>query len=253
MGHNDTRDFDPFLMLDAFDSKNKEDYIKGFPWHPHRGIETVTYLVSGEIEHGDSLGNRGSIKDGGCQWMTAGSGIIHQELPMPSERLLGVQLWLNLPAADKMTAPKYMDLPLEKIPVAVEQKGKVHIISGHYKGIEGATLGEHVKMLYLDIELEPGGTWEIETDPDSTVFVYILQGGGNFQPEGNNIISEKHGILFGRGDTLGVTASGEGVRFLLISGKPLREPIAWGGPIVMNTRQELEQAYRELDENTFIK
>ncbi|MGE5678224.1 MAG: pirin family protein [Pseudomonadota bacterium] len=253
IGRYDVRDFDPFLMLDAFDSRNKEDYIKGFPWHPHRGIETVTYLVSGEIEHGDSLGNNGSIKDGGCQWMTAGSGIIHQELPKPSERLLGVQLWLNLPSADKMTEPKYRDLSVEKIPVAVEEKGKVHIISGHYKGMEGATQGEHVKLLYLDVELEPGCIWEVNTDPASTAFAYVLQGRGDFQPEGDGNISEKHGILFGQGDTLRVKASEEGVRFLLFSGKPLREPIAWGGPIVMNTRQELEQAFRELDENTFIK
>jgi redox-sensitive bicupin YhaK (pirin superfamily) len=152
-----------------------------------------------------------------------------------------------------MTEPKYRDLPVEKIPVAVEEKGKVHIVSGHYNGMEGAALGEHVRMLYLDVELESGCTWGISTDPDSTAFAYVLQGGGNFQPDGNEIIAEKHAILYSVGDTIRVTASGEGVRFLLLSGKPLREPIAWGGPIVMNTREELEQAFRELDENRFIK
>ncbi len=252
-GYNDVKELDPFLMLDAFDSSNPDDYVKGFPWHPHRGIETITYLISGDIEHGDSLGNKGSIKDGDCQWMTAGSGIIHQEMPKPCNRMLGVQLWLNLPSGDKMSAPKYKDILEEDIPVVDEAGNKVHVISGIYKGVQGAFSGNHVKLVYLDAEIKPAGEWSISTDAESTLFVYIIEGEGYFDPENKELIAERHAILFNKGDTLYVRASGKGMRLLLLSGKPLREPIAWGGPIVMNTREELEQAFRELDENKFIK
>lgn len=253
IGYNDTKEFDPFLMLDAFDSVNPDDYTKGFPWHPHRGIETITYLINGDIEHGDSLGNKGSILDGDCQWMTAGSGIIHQEMPKPCDRMLGVQLWLNLPSKDKMTAPKYGDILKENIPIVDETDSKIHIISGKYNGVKGAFEGDFVKPLYLDVEVKPEGEWSFNTEKDSTLFVYIIQGEGSFDPQKNELTMEKHAILFNEGDSFWVKASEKGMRFLLLSGKPLKEPIAWGGPIVMNTKEELNQAFKDLDENKFIK
>ena len=191
IGHADTREFDPFLMLDAFDSRNPDDYIKGFPWHPHRGIETITYLIQGDIEHGDSLGNKGSILNGECQWMTAGSGIIHQEMPKPSPRMLGVQLWLNLPAKDKMVPPKYHGITKDDIPVIDEGDKKIHIIAGTYQGTAGAMAGEHVKPVYLNVELSPSAEWVLDTDRESTVFVYILQGKGYFGPMNEEMIAEK--------------------------------------------------------------
>lgn len=253
LGHRDTQDFDPFLMLDAFDSIDPEDYVKGFPWHPHRGIETITYLIWGDIEHGDSLGNTGSILDGECQWMTAGSGIIHQEMPKTCERMLGVQLWLNLPAKDKMTAPQYHGISADSIPVVDEVTRKIHIIAGTYKGKPGAFAGDHVKPLYLDVEMNPGAEWELDTDREATVFVYIVQGEGNFGPASNDLIAAKRAVLFDVGDKFQVKAGANGIRFLLLAGKPLKEPIAWGGPIVMNTRGELDLAFQELREKTFVK
>ena len=253
IGYNDVKDFDPFLMLDAFDSTNSDDYTKGFPWHPHRGIETVTYLISGDIEHGDSLGNNGSILDGDCQWMTAGSGIVHQEMPKACERMLGAQLWINLPAKDKMVPPKYRDILNRNVPVVEENGNKVRIICGTYKGVHGAIQGDYVKPLYMDVDLKAGSEWTLDTDRDSTLFLYIVQGEGIFDTDGEKYISEKHAILFNEGDTMRVKATAKGVRFLLMSGKPLREPIAWGGPIVMNTKEELDQAFRDLDEGNFIK
>jgi len=253
IGHDDTKDFDPFLMLDAFDSVNPNDYIKGFPWHPHRGIETITYLIQGDIEHGDSLGNKGSILNGECQWMTAGSGIIHQEMPKSSNRMLGVQLWLNLPAKDKMVPPKYHGITEVDIPVIDEGDRKIHIIAGTYKGKSGAIEGDYVKPVYLDVEVNPGAEWSLDIDMVATLFVYIMQGDGAFGPAGADLISAKHALLFDEGTKFKVKASDKGVRFLLMSGKPLREPIAWGGPIVMNTKEELNLAFKELDENKFIK
>jgi redox-sensitive bicupin YhaK (pirin superfamily) len=251
-GYHETKDFDPFLMLDAFDSTDPKDYIKGFPWHPHRGIETITYLIKGDIEHGDSLGNKGSILDGQCQWMTSGSGIIHQEMPQPSDRMLGVQIWLNMPAEHKMSPPRYCGILKEDIPVIEEQGQEVRIISGSYKGHKGAVEGEYVKPLYLDVEVNPGASWCVGCDASWTLFVYIVQGSGTFGAE-EQLIAEKHLVLFNEGDTFTVKASEEGVRFLLLAGAPLKEPIAWGGPIVMNTDEELQLAFREIDENTFIK
>jgi quercetin 2,3-dioxygenase len=253
IGHADTREFDPFLMLDAFDSKNPDDYTKGFPWHPHRGIETITYLIQGDIEHGDSLGNKGSILNGECQWMTAGSGIIHQEMPKPSPRMLGVQLWLNLPAKDKMVPPKYHGITSDDIPVIDGGDKKIHIIAGTCHGTTGAMEGEHVKTVYLDVELSPGAEWVLDTDHESTVFVYILQGEGYFGPVNEEMIPEKKAVLFEAGNQFRVKAGEPGMRLLFFSGKPLKEPIAWGGPIVMNTREELNQAFKELEENRFIK
>jgi len=253
IGHNDTSEFDPFLMLDAFDSLNPSDYIKGFPWHPHRGIETITYLLKGEIEHGDSLGNKGSILDGECQWMTAGSGIIHQEMPQASERMIGVQLWLNLPAKYKMVTPKYHGITSGDITVIKENNSKVHIIGGTYKNHMGAIEGDYIKPLLLDVELEPEIEWSIDVNNDDTLFIYIFYGSGIFDKEKQNIIEEKHAILFTEGNILKVKASGKGLRFLLMAGRPLHEPIAWGGPIVMNTKEELKLAFKELEDNTFIK
>lgn len=251
-GFNDVLEFDPFLMLDAFDSINPEDYTKGFPWHPHRGIETITYLIKGDIEHGDSLGNKGSILDGDCQWMTGGSGIIHQEMPKECDRMLGVQLWLNLPAKDKMTEPKYRDIVNLKIPIVEDEKAKIHIISGKYNNIEGAMQGEYVKVRYLDVEIKGNKSWDIDTDSDTNLFIYIIDGEGTFD-EDNNIISQKNAILFTLGETIRVTSGDKGIRFLLLEGKPLKEPIAWGGPIVMNTQEELNKAFDDLEKNTFIK
>lgn len=252
-GYHDVKDFDPFLMLDAFDSTNPNDYVNGFPWHPHRGIETITYLIKGRIEHRDSLGNKGSISDGECQWMTAGSGIIHKEMPKPSDRLLGVQLWVNLPSKDKMTSPKYRDIKMGEIPVIDKGDSKVHVISGTYEGIIGAIEGEYVKALYLDIELNANCQWSFKTEKESTLFIYILQGEGSFNPDSDDFISEKHCILFNDGDEFFVKTSNKDIRFLLLSGKPLNESIAWRGPIVMNTKEELDKAFEELDEDEFIK
>lgn len=251
-GYDDVFDFDPFLMLDAFDSSRPEDYTRGFPWHPHRGIETITYLLDGEIEHGDSLGNKGVIRDGECQWMTAGSGIIHQEMPKDSPRLRGIQLWLNLPRADKMTTPKYHGIENGDIPVIEEEGAKIRILGGEYLGYKGAMSGNYVKPTYLDVELAPAASWSMKAEPEETLFVYVLEGAGSFGSDGSSGALHEC-LLFGEGDRFEVKSGAQGIRFLLLSGKPLKEPIAWGGPIVMNTREELEQAFRELDEDAFIR
>lgn len=252
-GHHDTLDFDPFLLLDAFDSGNPQDYIKGFPWHPHRGIETVTYLIEGDIAHGDSLGNKGNILAGDCQWMTAGSGIIHQEMPQAMPRLLGAQLWINLPAKNKMTEPQYRSITKNEIPLIEEPNGTIRIVCGQYKGTKGATEGDFVKALYLDVELKAERTWELETPNDHTLFIYIFRGEALFGEENNKAVPEKHVILFNDGNMFKVKALEKGIRFLLVSGPKLNEPIAWGGPIVMNTREELNLAFEELDNNSFIR
>lgn len=263
LGHDDTTDFDPFLMLDAFDSTDPADYVKGFPWHPHRGIETVTYLIAGDIEHGDSLGNSGSILDGDCQWMTAGSGIIHQEMPKASERMLGAQLWLNLPAEHKMTEPAYGDILGSDIPVIEKDGSTVRVLSGQYENISGAFETKYVKATYLDITLEAGVEWSFLNDPQENLFIYIFQGqaafgsdiGGNEAENGldDKLIDAKQAVLFTEGSLFRARAGSDGVRFILLSARPLREPIAWGGPIVMNTREELEQAFAEIEAGTFIK
>lgn len=251
-GHRDTTDFDPFLLLDTFDSKNPEDYARGFPWHPHRGIETITYLIRGDIEHGDSLGNHGSIQDGDCQWMTAGSGIIHQEMPQPTERIWGAQLWLNLPKKDKLVDPKYHDIPKASIPVIENGNAKVRVISGSYDTVPGAIRGEYIAATYLDVEVFPLQTWSVATEEGATVFASILSGLGKFGDD-TRTIDAKHTVLFGDGNRLSVEAGSDGTRFLFLSAQPLREPIAWGGPIVMNTQVELDQAFQELGDGSFIK
>ncbi|MDW7661816.1 MAG: pirin family protein [Bacillota bacterium] len=246
----DVVDFDPFLMLDAFDSYNPEDYIKGFPWHPHRGIETVTYLIQGDIEHGDSLGNKGSILDGGCQWMTAGGGILHQEMPQACEHMLGVQLWLNLPAKDKMTRPQYRDIVSDHVPKVVKDGSTVGVISGEYDGVSGAVHGDYVKMTFLDVELEKNVEFDLVTNPEDNLFIYTVYGSGLVN---ENTVDAKSGVLFEAGDHFKLTALEDGLRFLLFAGKPLKEPIAWGGPIVMNTREELNQAFQDLEDGNFIR
>jgi redox-sensitive bicupin YhaK (pirin superfamily) len=253
IGHENTKEFDPFLMLDAFDSRDAADYIKGFPWHPHRGIETVTYLIAGDIEHSDSLGNKGSILDGCCQWMTAGSGILHQEMPQSSERMLGVQLWLNLPRKDKMTHPQYRDITDSMIPKIQEDGCTVGIIAGHYENTIGATQGDYVKTLVLDVNLKQGSEWSILVDKEATLFIYIIEGSGYVGTDTQTVLESHRAVLFDKGEKFSIRAVDQGIRFLLFSGSPLKEPIAWGGPIVMNTREELQQAFREIDNGTFIK
>lgn len=249
-GYGDTKYMDPFLMLDAFDSTNSDDYIKGFPWHPHRGIETVTYLLDGVIEHGDSLGNKGVIGPGDCQWMTAGSGIIHQEMPKASDRLRGLQLWVNLPQKDKMTTPKYNGIEADQVPTANETDVTVKVIAGHYKNVEGAFQPEFVKINYLDVEIGSGHKWVYRSDRELNQFIYILAGRGTVV---SDTIEEHSCLLLGKGEMLEVVAGESGIRFVLLEGHSLGEPIAWGGPIVMNTKEELNLAFKELDENTFIK
>lgn len=252
LGRPTVYDFDPFLMLDAFDSTDPQDYVKGFPWHPHRGIETVTYLIAGHVEHGDSLGNKGVIGNGDCQWMTAGRGIIHQEMPKPSEQMLGVQLWLNLPKRDKMTAPQYNDITADSIPVIKEQGYEVRVLSGEYKGTSGAMQAQYVDMLFLDVNLEPNANWSMGIDSEHTLFVYIVNGAGKFHPEAGVEYQSKQAVLLEGGDEIIIQAIDEGMRILLFAAKPLKEPIAWGGPIVMNTDEELMQAFADIKEGTFI-
>lgn len=253
IGHGDVTDFDPFLLLDAFDSTNPDDYTKGFPWHPHRGIETITYLIKGDVEHGDSLGNKGTILNGDCQWMTAGSGIIHQEMPKVTAHMLGIQLWLNMPAKNKMEPPHYRDIRRSAITVVDDGDARVHILAGEFHGTKGAMEGDYVRPIILDVEVKAGGTWSFDLDPEYNLLIYIFQGAGSFHPDQAAPISMKKAVLFESGKQFWTKASEEGIRFLLLAGRPLKEPIAWGGPIVMNTQQELDLAMEELNNNTFIK
>ncbi len=249
-GYGDTKEIDPFLMLDAFDSNNSEDYIKGFPWHPHRGIETVTYLLDGSIKHEDSLGNKGVIKAGECQWMTAGSGIIHQEMPMDSPRLRGLQLWVNLPKRDKMTNPKYNGIEADEIPEIKEENVRVKVIAGKYGDVDGALQPDYVNINYLDILMNKNSLWEYESDKNLNQIIYIIEGSGTL---GSDLIEEHSCVLLSHGDSLEITSGDKGIRFILLEGLPLKEPIAWGGPVVMNTKEELSLAFKEIEEDTFIK
>lgn len=261
LGLNTVKDFDPFLMLDGFDSTNPNDYIKGFPWHPHRGIETVTYLIQGEIEHGDSLGNHGTIKNLECQWMTAGSGIIHQEMPIASEKMLGCQLWVNLPRKYKMTEPAYRDIQQQNVEIIQEDNALVRVLSGQYKSKKGSVKGDYVQVQYLDVTLNPDAVWNYnETSNDQTLFLYLLDGTlasdenlKSFEEKACAILLSPSNTNTNEFDEVQVKAGNKGSRFLLIAAKPLKEPVAWGGPIVMNTREELENAFSELESKTFIK
>lgn len=250
--HDNTNDFDPFLMMDAFDSVDPEDYNKGFPWHPHRGIETITYLIDGAIEHQDSLGNFGAINAGDAQWMTAGSGIIHNEMPVESKRMRGFQLWLNLPKQRKMTSPSYNEIKQHSIPVVKEGKNTIRIISGKYGNKMGAFDPKYVNPLFLDISLSKNSKFELSTPSSDTLFVYILEGDVSFS-DSEDAIAHKNVVFFGKGDTLRAKSVTTNARILLFSAKPIKEPVAWAGPIVMNTEAELELAFSQLRRGTFVQ
>jgi Pirin-related protein len=250
LGNRDVRDFDPFLMLDSFDSTDPADYTPGFPRHPHRGIETITYLISGKIDHEDSLGNKGTINSGESQWMTAGSGILHQEMPKASDRMLGFQLWLNLPSDEKMTDPAYLSITQDMIPVVKKDKAHVHVLSGCFGETAGVT-PHHIPAAIYDVELLADGEIEISTKPYEKVFLFLISGDAMINDQ---LILSKTAVLFGQGDSITVSTKPKSdLRFIFFSGKPLNEPIAWGGPIVMNTEDELEHAFDELRRGTFIK
>jgi redox-sensitive bicupin YhaK (pirin superfamily) len=272
-GFGKTEDFDPFLLLDDFRNDNPQDYVAGFPWHPHRGIETITYVLAGTVEHGDSLGNHGSLGAGDVQWMTAGSGILHQEMPKGDERgrMHGFQLWANLPSSLKMTAPRYQDIAAREIPEITDDDGTTaRVICGEFFGKKGPVKGIAADPSYIDVFVPPGKRKQIEIATELNAFAYIFEGSGAFRdasaPRGvltesigapDALILDETGnrslVLFDRGDEIVVQAGAEGIRFLLVSGRPIREPVAWSGPIVMNTEEELRQAYRELRAGTFIK
>jgi len=254
--NQDVQLFDPFLLLDDFRSDTPEHYLKGFPWHPHRGIETITYVLKGDVEHGDSLGNKGDISCGDVQWMTAGSGIIHQEMPKGDKdgKMEGFQLWANLPAADKMMHPRYRDIKAAQIPtVRLDGGVEIKVICGRVGEVSGPVTDVMIEPEYLDVWVPANGSFRHPVPEHHTGFAYIHAGQGRFDDETERWLGNRSLVLFDRGDQVVVSAGAEGVRFLLISGKPLEEPIAWGGPIVMNTREELQLAFDEYQNGTFIK
>ena len=248
---------DPFLLLDDFHSNNPNDYMAGFPWHPHRGIETITYMLHGRVEHGDSMKNSGIIGAGDVQWMTAGSGIIHQEMPKKNEDdpyLAGFQLWANLPASHKMMHPRYRDITKDIIPeVSVNNRVKVKIICGEINGVKGPVQDIITEPEYLDVVIEPNSEFKHSIDNGHNVFAYVIEGEATFDPTKNEIIGPEHLVIFSEGDEVLIHTKTKPVRFLLISGKPLGEPVAWRGPIVMNTEEELRLAFNEYNKGTFIK
>lgn len=272
-GFGKTDEFDPFLLLDDFRNENPVDYFAGFPWHPHRGIETITYVLAGSVAHGDSLGNSGTLRAGDVQWMTAGSGILHQEMPQGDARgrMHGFQLWANLPRSLKMTAPRYQDVPSAEIPEVTEDDGtKVRIICGEFWGKKGPVDGIATDPRYLDVFVPPGVSRTLPVETDRHAFAYVFEGEGSFRDASDPrpVATERIGsdrdadvdltgnrslVLFGNGDEVAIRAGDEGIRFLLVSGRPLKEPVAWQGPIVMNTREELAQAYAELRDGSFIR
>jgi redox-sensitive bicupin YhaK (pirin superfamily) len=273
-GFGETAETDPFLLFDDFRNDRPEDYLKGFPWHPPRGIETITYVLAGTVDHGDSLGNQGSLGAGDVQWMTAGSGILHQEMPKGDGegRMHGFQLWANLPSALKMTAPRYQDVPGAEIPLVTEDDGTTaRIICGEFWGRRGPVEGVAADPRYLDISVPPGVRRRIAVETDRHAFAYVFAGSGSFEDASApfGVLTERGGtdeefhvrettgnrslVLFDRGDEIVVHAGEEGIRFLLVSGRPIEEPVAWYGPIVMNTEAELRAAISELNEGTFIK
>jgi redox-sensitive bicupin YhaK (pirin superfamily) len=248
LGNDDDSTLDPFLLLDHFGSNDPEDYVKGFPWHPHRGMETVTYMWTGEVEHGDSMGNKGVIKSGDIQWMTAGSGIIHQEMPQKYDGLMqGFQLWVNLPAQKKMVDPKYRGILKEQIPMNQKNDMKIKVIAGKVDGVQGPVRDLAIDIEYFDVELASGKTFEHATAENDTLFAYIVEGAVEVQ---DKTITQGKCIVFGEGD-FAKMFSKKGSRFLFVSGQPLNEPVAWRGPIVMNTEED--RAFEELDAGTFIK
>lgn len=271
-GFGDTERHDPFLLFDDFRGDDPQDYQAGFPWHPHRGIETITYVLAGTVDHGDSLGNTGSLGAGDVQWMTAGRGILHQEMPQGDSqgRMHGFQLWANLPSGLKMTAPRYQDIPAGEVPAVTDDDGtSVRVLCGTFWGTRGPVDGIAAEPQYLDVWVPPGRRKALPVETHRNAFAYVFQGAGRFR-DGSDpqpILTERPGrdaaayerpgnrslVLFGGGDEVVVEAGEEGIRFLLISGAPIREPVAWRGPIVMNTPEELRTAYAELREGTFIR
>ncbi len=272
-GFGETKEFDPFLLLDDFRNENPEDYLKGFPWHPHRGIETITYVLKGTVAHGDSLGNKGTLGSGDVQWMTAGSGILHQEMPKGDQqgKMHGFQLWANLPSSHKMTAPRYQDIGSQEIPEVTDDDGThVRVVCGSFWGKTGPVAGIAADPRYLDVSVPPGKRKKLAVETYRNAFAYVFEGSGTFrdasQPVGvqtelvglgKTVTSEETGnrtlVVFDSGDEVSVQAGPSGIRFLLVSGKPIEEPVAWYGPIVMNTDDELRKAYAELQDGTFIK
>ena len=249
---------DPFLLFDHFGSDSPQDYIKGFPMHPHRGIETVTYMISGQVKHKDSIGNTGRINSGDIQWMTAGGGIIHEEMPQPApERMVGFQLWVNLPARLKMTKPRYQDITSDQIPEVTREDGvNIRVIAGQVDGVRGAVSEIYADPTYLDIAIPPNGAFSHPVEKGHAVFAYVFEGRGYFgnQPATpDNSVSQPGLVIFGDGDYIQADADDEPVRFLLVSGKPLNEPIARYGPFVMNTREEIQQALEDLKNGTFVR
>jgi len=246
---------DPFLLLDDFHSDNPNDYIAGFPWHPHRGIETVTYVLEGNVEHGDSMGNEGVIRSGDVQWMTAGNGIIHQEMPKGSKGMMwGFQLWVNLPSIHKMDEPRYRGITRAEIPeVEVEQGVTIRVICGDVKGNRGPVKDLVVDCEYLDILMYPKTAFERSIKKGYKVFAYVVSGEGVFDPSKSNSTGSEHVVIFKDGEKVKIQTESESLRFLLISGKPIAETVAWVGPIVMNTQEELKTAFDELEEGTFLK
>ncbi|MCF8090017.1 MAG: pirin family protein [Desulfotignum sp.] len=252
-GHAEAPALDPFLLLDDFRSDTLADYLKGFPWHPHRGIETITYVLKGDVVHGDSMGNQGTISSGDVQWMTAGSGIIHQEMPKGDENgsMHGFQLWANLPAARKMIPPKYRDITVDQVPeVTLPRQVRVKIIAGNIDGVKGPVDDIVIEPTFMDFAVPAGVGFSQEVNPSHTVFIYVIGGKGS---TGDTEIENGDLVLYGKGDCLTVSTTDEPVRFLLLSGRPLNEPVAWKGPIVMNTTAELETAFQEYRDSCFIK
>lgn len=272
-GFGNTSDFDPFLLLDDFRNDVPEDYLAGFPWHPHRGIETVTYVLAGSVQHGDSMGNKGVISSGDVQWMTAGSGIIHQEMPKGDRagRMHGFQLWANLPASLKMTPPRYQEVKSGDVPEVTDDDGThVRVVCGTFWGKKGPVDGIAADPIYVDVSVAPGKKKSLPIETSRHAFAYVFSGTGTFSNASGPLAVPTEAIewldtkppaeadnrslvLFDRGDEVIVQAGKEGVRFLLVSGRPLQEPVAWYGPIVMNTQEQLRQAFRELEQGTFLQ
>ena len=272
-GFGDTGEYDPFLLFDDFRNDNPADYMAGFPWHPHRGIETITYVLAGSVEHGDSLGNHGTLGAGDIQWMTAGSGILHQEMPKGDGHGLmhGFQLWANLPSSLKMTKPRYQDVMAKDVPDVTDDDGtRVRIVCGSFWGKQGPIEGVAADPRYLDVSVPPGVKKRLAVETSNHAFAYVFAGSGSFRDASGpravrtedergvedpslSRVGNRSLVLFDRGDEVVVQASDEGIRFLLVSGRPIEEPVAWYGPIVMNTQAELRQAWAELKDGTFIK
>ena len=272
-GFGEKNEYDPFLLFDDFRGDTPSDYLAGFPWHPHRGIETITYVLSGDVTHQDSLGNQGTLGSGDVQWMSAGSGIMHQEMPHgdPQGRMHGFQLWANLPSSQKMTTPRYQDVKSKDVAEVTDDDGtRVRVIIGDFWGKRGPVEGIAADPRYLDVTVPPGKKKRLAIDTRANMFAYVFEGEGTFRDasEPSGVLTERHAedpnpvrttagnrslVQFGSGDEVVVQAGEQGIRFLLVSGRPIEEPVAWYGPIVMNTKEELAVALSDLKQGTFIR